>query len=221
MAFTVGMIPGIGFPISQTPAPNVIVPLNASGILDLSATYVKSSVYTFRRVDLTGATSDYMLQVGEEAIIYFDTTLSTTKNLRIATQEGIYLMFIHAPYNTTISNENCSLYPNNQTYSNAITKISIWTDEGVTSVGAGTASRSSFSLERIIQGGFMVSYISTYTVGKFIVWLGTFVGSTSYCRSIYCVQRWNDTTTKWTSLGTVDTAGSSNGILKILVRRLA
>jgi hypothetical protein len=58
-----------GFHASLTPAPNVIVPLDASGVLDLSATYVKSNVYTFRRIDLTNATSDYMLQVGEEAII--------------------------------------------------------------------------------------------------------------------------------------------------------
>jgi hypothetical protein len=47
-----------------------------AGILDLSAAYVKSNVYTFRRVNLTGATSDYELQVGEEAIINFTNTTS-------------------------------------------------------------------------------------------------------------------------------------------------
>ena len=35
-----------------------IVPFDANGVLDLSATYVKSNVYTFRRVDLTNATSE-------------------------------------------------------------------------------------------------------------------------------------------------------------------
>jgi hypothetical protein len=40
-----------GFDVSRTPAPNTIVPLDENGVLNLSETYVKSNVYTFRRVD--------------------------------------------------------------------------------------------------------------------------------------------------------------------------
>jgi hypothetical protein len=42
----------------------------------------------FRRIDLTNASSDYNLQVGEEAIINF--TNATSVPLRIATQSGTY-----------------------------------------------------------------------------------------------------------------------------------
>jgi hypothetical protein len=211
-----------GFDVSRTPAPNTIVPLNADGILDLSATYVKSNVYTFRRVDLTNATSDYMLQVGEEAIINFDTTQSTTKNLRIATSGGFYQMLIWAKYDTSINNSGVLLLPNNQSYNNAFTTLGMWLDEGTYSYFGHTSTTTScFSLNRIIEGGLLLSYISTYTLGKFmILWL-TAVGSIGYGRLAYFVQRWNDTTTPWTSLGTISTAGSVNGTLIILVRRLA
>jgi len=209
-----------GFDVSQTPAPNVIIPLNADGVLDLSGSYIKSSVYTFRRVDLSNATSDYELQVGEEAIIRFDTTQSTTKNLRIATSEGLYQMFIWAKYDTRIDNYRVYLYPNNQSYSNAFTITSLWIDEGV-NLFQSTIVRSGFKLGRIIQGGLLMCYFSTYRLGKFMMLWHTVVGSTGYGRLWYAVQRWNDTTTSWSSLGTISTEGLENGTLIILVRRLA
>ena len=74
-----------GFHASLTPSPNVIVPLNTSGILDLSDTYIRSDVYTFRRVDLSNATSDYELRVGEEAIVRFNN--QSLVPFRVAIQE--------------------------------------------------------------------------------------------------------------------------------------
>ncbi|MDM7320618.1 MAG: hypothetical protein P3W91_002680 [Fervidobacterium sp.] len=110
-----------GYHASQTPAPHVIVPLDANGVLDLSATYVRSNVYTFRRVDLTNATSDYMLQVGEEAYISFSNTTSVP--LRIATHNGTYYEFHLVCTNTGGTSGATTapiyLYPNNTTYSNA------------------------------------------------------------------------------------------------------
>jgi len=113
-----------GFHASQTPAPNVIVPLNANGILDLSASYVKSNVYTFRRVDLTNATSDYMLQVGEEAIIMFDN--KPLVPLRVAIQEPstplspvIYNIIIGI-YWASGNNMDFDFFPNNTTYSGQV-----------------------------------------------------------------------------------------------------
>jgi hypothetical protein len=208
-----------GFDVSQTPAPNVIVPLNTEGVLDLSGTYIRSNVYTFRRVDLTNATSDYELQVGEEAIIRFDTTQSTTKNLRVATVEGLYQMFIWAQYNTSIKSNQVVLFPNNQSYSNAFTITGLWLNEG-TSLSYGTGSISHFILDRIIEGGLMLAYISTYTLGKFMIAWHNVVGSTGDARFHNWIQRWNDTTTPWTKLGTISTTGWVNGTLIIIVRRL-
>jgi hypothetical protein len=95
--------------------------------LDLSATYVKSNVYTFRRVDLTNATSDYNLQVGEEAIINF--TNATSVPLRIATQSGTYyechlVVVIQEGLRVGVGN-HIFLNPNNTTYSNAFVYASI------------------------------------------------------------------------------------------------
>jgi hypothetical protein len=209
-----------GFHASLMPAPNVIVPLNASGVLDLSGTYIKSSVYTFRRVDLTNATSDYPLAIGEEAIIYFDTTQSTTKALRVATSEGLYQMLIWARYDTS-TNSFAFLYPNNQSYSNAFRAIALWLDESTsTFLGHDALNFSGFWLGRIIQGGLFVCYFSTYRLGKFMLAQQTVVGSVPYGRLQFWGHRWNDTTTSWTSLGTIST-NARNGVLTILVRRLA
>jgi len=161
-----------------------------------------------------------MLQIGEEAIIYFDTTQSTTKALRVATSEGLYQMMIWARYNTSINNFGVMLYPNNQSYSNAFTQISLWLDEErLFNYSINTSS--GFSLYRIIQGGLHVSYLSTYTSGKFMLSWYVVVGSVGYGRLKFWVQRWNDITTPFTSLGTIDTNGSRNETLIILVRRLA
>jgi len=187
--------------------------------IGLWSLYVASGVYTFRRVDLTNATSDYNLQVGEEAIIYFDTTQSTTKNLRIATNEGLYQMFIWAKYDTSINNYSVVLYPNNQSYSNAFKIIGLWLDEG-TYLGYGTGTASGFGLGRIIEGGLLLCYFSTYRLGKFMIAWHKVVGSVVYGRLYYFVQRWDNTTTPWSSLGTINVAGSRNGTLIILVRRL-
>jgi hypothetical protein len=132
-----------GFHASLTPAPNVIVPLNADGILDLSATYVKSNVYTFRRVDLTNATSDYMLQVGEEAIINF--TNATSVPLRIATQSGTYYECCLVCSNTGGTSGGSGevfLNPNNTTYSNAFVYADL--SRNSSSSGSGYFTYSSF-----------------------------------------------------------------------------
>ena len=207
-----------GFNASQTPAPNTIPVALPTGKLDIG--WLPDGIGVYRRVDLTDATSDYELQVGEEAIIRFDTTQSTTKNLRVATVEGLYQMFIWARYDTSINNNRVALFPNNQSYSNAFTLIGLWLD-GESTLGYGSGSISYFSLDRIIQGGLLLAYISTYTLGKFMIAWQNVVGSVGHGIFYNWIQRWNDTTTPWTKLGTISTADSVNGTLIIIVRRLA
>jgi hypothetical protein len=205
-----------GFDVSQTPAPNTIPVALPTGKLDIG--WLPDGIGVYRRVDLTNATSDYELQVGEEAIIYFDTTRNTVKPLRVKTNEGLYQMFIWARYDTS-NNHFVVLYPNNQSYSNAFTGIALWLNEGA-NLGHLTSRGSGFSLGRIIQGGLLMCYFSTYRLGKFMLLWQTVVGSVGFGRLLYMVQRWDDTRTSWSSLGTISTAGSRNGTLVILVRRL-
>jgi len=207
-----------GFHASQTPAPNVIVPLNASGVLDLSATYVKSNVYTFRRVDLTNATSDYMLQVGEEAIINF--TNATSVQLRIATQSGTYyechLVCSNTGANSGGGNAPVFLNPNNTTYTNAFVYAEIYRNSSAS--GSNYLSYSAFRCGL----GFVTSvfYITNFTQYKNLLGIYDIYGiDWSYSVIICFSTDWRDTSTAWTSLGTIVFPQSTSGY--ILVRRLA
>ena len=207
------------FHASLTPGPNVIVPLNASGFLDLSATYVKSNVYTFRRVDLTNATSDYNLQVGEEAYISF--TNATSVPLRIATQSGtMYEMDVISSANVGTSGATSSptyLNPNNTTYSNAFTYVEVYVTFGASGPGYSTVTYSSFRIgwgysdERV----YLVNFTNHKTVRGINIATGQSNAPVMNCY----VSQWNDTTTAWTSLGTFVFPQAMSGI--ILVRRLA
>jgi uncharacterized protein YfcZ (UPF0381/DUF406 family) len=206
-----------GFHASQTPAPNVIVPLDVNGILDLSATYVKSSVYSFRRVNLTNATSDYNLQVGEEAIINF--TNATSVPLMIATQSGTYYE-VHLISSNTGGTSGATdnfnyLSPNNTTYSNAF--VCAWlyrSSYGIMSsyttgsaFGCGWAfSNATFFITNFVQYKNLRGFLDAYGVLQ------------DYPVAVIFSTDWQNTTTSWTSLGTITFPQSTSGY--ILVRRL-
>jgi hypothetical protein len=207
-----------GFHASLTPAPNVVVPLNASGVLDLSGTYIKSNVYTFRRVDLTGATSDYMLRVGEEAIINF--TNATSVPLRIATQSGTYyechLVCSNTGGTTGGTSAPIFLNPNNTTYTNAFVHAEIFRH----SPGLG----SNYNTHSAFRCGWTFTnstfYITNYTQYKNLRGFYDIYGVSSNFPSITIFSTdWQNTTTQWTSLGTITFPQSTSGY--ILVRRLA
>ena len=211
-----------GFHASQTPAPNVIVPLDASGVLDLSATYVRSNVYTFRRVDLTNATSDYMLQVGEEAYISFSN--ATSVPLRIATQSGtLYNLYIYltspsfAQGNGVVN--SVFLLPNNTSYANAFYRAgALWDSNGGSAAYSGNIS--AFELIGNCYPANCFSIIYNETKHKSITSISVHGGlnTSNYVRwqHINCV--WNDYTTEWTRLGIITFPVSSSGY--VLVRRL-
>jgi hypothetical protein len=208
-----------GFDASQTPAPNVIVPLNSSGILDLSATYIKSSVYTFRRIDLTNATSDYMLQVGEEAYISFSN--ATSVPLHIATQNGTryecQLVCSNTGGTSGGGNDVVYLNPNNTTYSNAFKYTEVFLNANSSSASGAVATLSSFR----IGFAFTVSvfYITNFTQYKNIIGFYEIYGISCCYPAIHCFSTdWQDTSTAWTSLGTITFPQSTSGY--ILVRRL-
>ncbi len=212
-----------GFHASLTPAPNVIVPLDASGILDLSATYVRSNVYTFRRVDLTDATSDYDLQMGEEAIISF--TNATSKLLRIATQSGtLYNLYIYltAPsFAQGIGRAgSVFLHPNNITYTNAFYRAgALWDSAGNGASYGGNISAFELTGNLFPANCFSIVYNETNHKATTSISVHAGYNTNNYARwqHINCV--WNNYTTNWTSLGTIVFPVSSSGF--ILVRRLA
>jgi len=195
-----------GFPASQTPAPNTILPLNSSGILDLSASYMKSDIYTFRRVDLTNATSDYMLQVGEEAVINFNNKELVPFRISIpeptsATTPVVYNIVIGI-YWASNNNMDFEFYPNNTTYANEINFLTFsnsdsgWTKYSNTTVRFWIDTYSGSGTDRY-----------PWFADLFVVYYGSqnpklFYGSAYSVNSIAITsQIWNNTTTAWTSLG--------------------
>lgn len=205
------------FHASLTPAPNVIVPLDASGVLDLSATYVKSDVYTFRRVNLTNATNDYMLQVGEEAYISFNNTASVP--LYIATQSGTYYE-VHLVCSNPGGQSGGApgyimLNPNNTTYSNAFVSAQMYrsTDGLFSSYNTYSAFKIGYAFSSI------TFYITNFTQYKNMKGFYDVWGVFGNFPTIICFScDWQDTTTVWTSLGTVTFSQSTSGY--ILIRRL-
>jgi len=206
-----------GYHASLSPGPNIIVPLDANGILDLSATYVKSNVYTFRRVDLTNATSDYMLQPGEEAFISFNGTTSVP--LRIATQSGTYYECRLVCSNTGGTSGGTAapvfLHPNNTAYSNSFVYSALYRVSS-----ASSSDYTTYSAFRI-GWGFVgsVFYITNFLQYKNIKGFYSQYGTgDSYPAVIIFSTAWRDTTTPWTSLGTIVFPQPSSGY--IMVRRL-
>ncbi len=208
-----------GFHASLTPAPNVIVPLNANGVLDLSATYVKSNVYTFRRVNLSGATSDYDLQLGEEAYYVWNTTLSTSLPLRIRVSGMLYEMIVVVP-NRVSSSINLDLFPNNMTYSSAFQRTTIYPSVTGPEVYNWKDTSSSIFYEQVGGGGILISWLQTTTNNKGEMHHMTIqrIGI-PFSVHMQIAHRWNDTTTVWSSLGTL-TISTSNGTIYVSVRRL-
>jgi hypothetical protein len=208
-----------GFDVSRIPAPNVIVPLDANGILDLSNTYIRSNVYTFRRIDLTNATSDYNLQLGEEAYYMWDTTRSTSLPLRIRVSGMLYEMIVVVP-NRVLYPISLALFPNNTSYSSAFQRTTIYPQHDGGYVYNWKDTHSSILYEQVGGGGMLVSRLQTTTNNKGEMHHMTIQHDTfSLSLHMQVAHKWLDTTTVWFSLGTL-VIGASNGTLYVLVRRL-
>jgi len=198
-----------GFHASLTPSPFTLVPLNADGILDLSSTYIKSNVYTFRRVDLTNVTSDYELKVGEEAIIRFNNQQIVP--LHIATRSGtVYEMIISE------SGQPAYLYPNNTAYSNQFASYRLYASvEGgnwrFSADGSTSLNRPAFELYAGLKRVLIVNETSYKRL------ITQYADASQYHHGI-SVSFWLNPSIQWTSLGTLDLAWRNTGF--ILIRRL-
>jgi len=171
----------------------------------------------FKRVDLTGATEDYFLKVGEEAYISFSNV--TQVPLHIATQDGTYYEMHIIPANTGGhtggTGADYELYPNNTTYTNQfvfagfyrISTVlnSVYVTRSYFPLGSYYATPTAWITNRTNYKNVRVVW-SSY--GNTYAWPYIFVASAD----------WRDTTTPWTSLGTIKFPQSTSG--EILVRRL-
>jgi hypothetical protein len=203
---------------STTPTANQIPVLDANANLILPNTsLIQTKTYTFRRVDLSKATSDYPLAVGEEAIINF--TNATSVPLRIATQDGtVYELHLipSNPGGTSGGSTNpIFLNPNNTTYSNAFVYAEVYRVSS--GYGGNYSTYSNFRIGHIISS--IVCVIINRTVYKNIKGFYDYYGASDVFPGLIVFSiDWRDTTTPWTSLGTITFPQSTSG--QILVRRI-
>ena len=207
-----------GYTVSSTPAPNVLLPLDANGQFPASVIpgEVSSNGYA-NPINLSSATADYSLPVG--AVAYISFTNATSVSLCIATTNGTYYEMSVVSSNSSRTSGTASpiyLNPNNTSYSNAFSYLEAYVQSGGSSSGD-IITYSAFRIGMAI--GNAKVFIHNFTTNKNILGISSDAGtSTSPVIRVYTNQ-WNDTTTSWTSLGTVIFPQATSGY--ILVRRKA
>jgi hypothetical protein len=202
-----------GFHASLTPAPNRLIPLNSFGFLDLSSTYIKSSIYTFRRVGLTGASVDYEMQIGEEAYIGFNSATSVPVRIRFSFT-GLYEVFIRF-FNNTNTNDFTFLNPNHTTYDRQFSHVSVyWSSAGGSGFGTFTEIDNAFRLFSQTPHAYMIidrfrniiQGIASFEYGTNGIGIGLFTS------------KWTPTMYAWSSFGTFTFPVAMSGY--IIIRRL-
>jgi len=205
---------------STTPNPYTIPASNSMGVL--YSAWFSNTIRSFENtIDPVAYYNqngqDYPLQVGEVARISFNNT--TSAPLRIATYSDTeYLMWI-IPSNTGSNSGGGDnpiyLNPNNTTYNNAFVYAGVYRNSS--GLGSSYVTYSSFRIGWSWSHIFCI--IRNLTVYKNITGIcDTYRGSTDWPALIIFSTDWRDTTTSWTSLGTVVFPQNSSGY--VLVQRI-
>jgi len=210
-SFNAGLLNG--FPVSATPTPNTLLPLNANAQFPASVFPAGIGNGYANPINLTSATADYLLQVGEVAYISFNS--ATIVPLHIATSNGTYYECRLISSNTSGSNSAIYLNPNNTTYSNAFLTAT-WT-VFMSGSGASSTTLNSFHIGEVIP--HTTVFISNFTTVKSIMAINLYTGISWAPGVVVALNLWNDTTTPWTSLGTITFPQATTGY--VLIRRLA
>jgi hypothetical protein len=178
---------------------------------------ILSSSSSGNRVDLTNVITDFNLQVGQEAYIAFNN--ATSVPLHIATSSGSYYEMHLIPTNSWGMSGATSnliyLNPNNTTYSNVFVDATLYRNASTSSSGYSTISafRIGYAFSSIVA--YIINLTQYKNIKGFYDIYGTSVDGPT---AIIFSDDWHDTTTAWTSLGTITFPQSSSGY--ILVRRL-
>ena len=171
----------------------------------------------FTRVDLTNVSEDYLLKVGEEAYISFNNVSSIP--LRIATTNDtfyeLHLLNSNPGTNSNILYGRVRLFPNNTVYNNFRVSVIYRSSAGHATIyyleDPGFTIGASFfvAIAWIIN---RKQYKNVRAVSNLYGWGGYY--------PLYweASTDWGDTTTEWTSLGTIVYPNRASG--EIIVRRL-
>jgi hypothetical protein len=206
-----------GYGVSATPTPNTLLPLNANAQFPFSVLPAGVGNGYANPINLTSATADYMLQPGQVAYISF--TNATSVPLYIATTNGTYyemVLTLSNSSNTGAVGAPIYLIQNNTTYSNGFLFVECYNILGGSAPNLYSATYSAFRVSWAVTSAKI--YITNFTTNKNII---TFYNETGFSGLDISIASclWNDTTTSWTSLGTITLPQATSGY--VLVRRLA
>ena len=170
----------------------------------------------FTRVDLTNANEEYLLKVGEEAYISFNNVTSLPLNIKTV-NDSLYEAYLIPTNPGTLSGTNIrvKLLPNNTEYTNQIVFTYIFCVNNLFSSTYATSSHF------YIGAGY--ANINMWIVNrkqyKNIRCINDSYGYSAYFPAILEISNvWRDTTTNWSSIGTIVFPMSTSG--EIIVRRL-
>ena len=163
-------------------------------------------------IDLSSATEDYLLQPYCIAIINFSNT--TTVPLHIATPADSYYELHIIPSNTGgtsgATDSPIYLYPNNTTYTNAFWVAEYWRNSS--GFSSAYTNISAFKVGQAFSA--IVAWITSRTQYKNVRAITDVYGiSTGWATIRPMSTDWRDTTTPWTSLGTIVFPQNSSGTI--------
>ena len=197
--------------------------IGAGSVFRLFKSNAAQQLVPYNPIDISSRTSDYYLKPGE--IVYIDFTNATTAPLNIATVEGEYeLTIIGNGTNTTYTASPTYLRPNNTTYGNAFSYLEYGKEISTSDAGGsktldsyGTGSHSAIQIayQQLLKANF---FITTHTVAKCVI--GSHIRKSSATKHVFNRNQviWEDTTTAWTSLGTIVFPFTHSG--KIIIKRI-
>ena len=169
--------------------------------------------------DLSGVTSDFYLNPGDIAFKNFTVGMGLSIPIGITTVEGMYELNITSDQSLSVTNNTVpTILANNKTQSANIQQVGHYTTMTGGSVGYfNNGSATNFAFD----GGllcFLNMVVYTYTKNK--VMAGTFLSKeTDLTPRLFVMSYlWNDTTTVWSSLGTLSLGFAQNG--HIVVKRV-
>ena len=171
----------------------------------------------FTRVDLTNATEDYLLKVGEEAYIIFNNVSSVP--LKIATTNDtfyeLHLLNSNTGTNSHVLYGRVRLFPNNTAYNNFRVSIIYRSSGGHAAFSGHEDPGFSIGASFFVAIAWIINrkqYKNVRAVSNLYGWGGYY--------PLYweASTDWGDTTTEWASLGTIVYPDRASG--EIIVRRL-
>ena len=195
--------------------------IGAGSTFRLYGSKTPSNLISYDPIDYTGLQSDRYLKAGEVA--YIDYTDATSVQLHIQTVEGVYeLNILSNNYQSSESPLSAHLNPNNVETAAIISDSFMFDD--VTDVETGSVSTPSYwkgqNSNITLGDGIIVTYeatITTYLANKSVISssINRFQTTTRNRRGSVL---WRDTSTHWTSLGTIIFGNAQSG--KIIIRRI-